>query len=62
MVLRAWLEGGQPDCLRVRILSSIGPDQAPPLAVSTPEAVHEAVQSWLEQLLIRPDDVPVTPG
>ncbi|MGW0809047.1 hypothetical protein [Nonomuraea sp. NPDC002799] len=60
LVLRAWLEGGQPDRLRVRVLSSIGQDQAPPLAVTSPEAVHAAVQSWLEQLLNRPDDVSVT--
>jgi hypothetical protein len=62
MVLRAWLEGGQPDNLRVRVLSSIGPNQAQPLAVTSPEAVHAAVQNWLEQLLTRPDDVSVTPG
>lgn len=50
MVLRAWLEDGNPECLRVRILSSIGPRQSTPLAVSSPEAVHAAVQSWLEAL------------
>jgi hypothetical protein len=61
MVLRAWLEGGRPDCLRVRILSSIGADQATSLAATTPEAVHAAVQSWLEALRNRPDDVSVTP-
>ncbi len=61
MVLRAWLEGGRPDDLRVRILSSIGPNQATPVAVTTPAAVHEAVQRWLEELRNRPDDVSVTP-
>ncbi|WP_199565681.1 hypothetical protein [Spongiactinospora rosea] len=62
MVLRAWLEGGRPDRLRVRILSSIGPDQSPPLAATSPEEVHAAVQNWLEQLWSGNDDVPVTPG
>jgi hypothetical protein len=62
MVLRAWLEGGKPDRLRVRILSTIGSEAATPLAVTTAEAVHAAVQSWLEDLRSRPDDVPVTPG
>jgi len=50
MVLRAWLEGGEPDCLRVRILSTIGTNQAAPLAVTSVAAVHAAVQSWLEEL------------
>lgn len=61
MVLRAWLEGGSPDGLRVRILSTIGQKQATQVAVSSPEAVHAAVQSWLEELRNRPDDVSVTP-
>jgi len=50
MVLRAWLEGGEPSGLRVRIFSTIGTNQAAPLAVTSPEGVHAAVQSWLEQL------------
>jgi hypothetical protein len=50
MVLRAWLEGGEPSGLRVRILSTIGTNHAIPLAVTSPEAVHAAVQSWLEEL------------
>jgi hypothetical protein len=61
MVLRAWLEGNKPENLRVRILSSIGGDQATPVAVTSPEAVHAAVQSWLETLRNSPDDVSVTP-
>lgn len=61
MVLRAWLEGGSPDDLRVRILYTIGPDQARPIAATSPEAVHAAVQRWLEELRNRPDDVSVTP-
>jgi hypothetical protein len=60
MVLRAWLESGRTDCLRVRVLSSIGQDQAIPIAVTTPEAVLAAVQNWLEALRNWPDDVPVT--
>jgi hypothetical protein len=51
MVLRAWLEGGKPDALRVRILSTIGSQQATPQAVASIGAVHAAVQSWLEELL-----------
>lgn len=51
MVLRAWLEGGKPDALRVRILSAIGSQQATPQAVTSTGAVHAAVQSWLEELL-----------
>jgi len=54
MVLRAWLEGCQPDGLRVRILSTIDQDQAAPIAVSSPEAVCAAVQNWLEELENRP--------
>lgn len=50
MVLRAWLEGGKPDALRVRILSTIGSQQATPHAVTSTSAVHAAVQSWLEEL------------
>ena len=51
LVLRAWLEGGKPDGLRVRILSTIGSQQATPQAVASIGAVHAAVQSWLEELL-----------
>ncbi|WP_285481188.1 hypothetical protein [Amycolatopsis sp. NBRC 101858] len=50
MVLRAWLEGGEPDALRVRILSTIGTTEARQLAVTSPEAVLEAVRNWLEDL------------
>jgi hypothetical protein len=61
MVLRAWLEGGQPDRLRVRIFSAVGSRRAPPAAATSAPAVHEAVEDWLAQLRNRPDDVPVTP-
>jgi hypothetical protein len=50
MVLRAWLEGGEPGALRVRILSTVGTHEAKPLAATSPEAVHAAVQNWLEEL------------
>ena len=50
MVLRAWLEDGQPDGLRVRIFSMIGSQQAKPLSASSAQAVHAAVQAWLENL------------
>lgn len=50
MVLRAWLEGGEPGALRVRILSTIGTDEAKPVAVTSRAAVHAAVQSWLDEL------------
>lgn len=50
MVLRAWLEGGDPDALRVRIFCTIGTGDARTVAVTSPEAVHEAVQSWLDEL------------
>lgn len=50
MVLRAWLEGGEPGALRVRILSTVGTDEAKPVAVTSREAVHAAVQSWLDEL------------
>lgn len=50
MLLRAWLEGGEGGGLRVRIFSTIGTNQATPRAVTSPEAVHAAVQSWLEEL------------
>jgi hypothetical protein len=57
MVLRAWLEDGRLDRLRVRIFSTIGAQQAAPLAVSSAGAVHDAVQDWLTRLLhSRPDD------
>lgn len=61
MVMRAWLEGGRPDRLRVRIFSSIGSQQAPATAASSAGAVHAAVEDWLNKLQSRPDDVPVTP-
>ncbi|MGW5720023.1 hypothetical protein ACWEVP_27915 [Amycolatopsis sp. NPDC003865] len=50
MVLRAWLEGGRPGELRVRILSTVGTAEAKPLAVTSAEAVLAAVQSWLDEL------------
>ncbi|HEX6354185.1 hypothetical protein [Actinophytocola sp.] len=50
MVLRAWLEDGQPDRLRVRIFSTIGSQQAKPLSASSAGAVLAAVQAWLENL------------
>jgi hypothetical protein len=61
MVLRAWLESGRPDRLRVRIFSSIGSRKLPPSAASSAGAVHAAVEDWLTQLQNRSDDVPVTP-
>ncbi|HEX6341171.1 hypothetical protein [Umezawaea sp.] len=61
MIMRAWLEDGRPDRLRVRILSSVGSRQAPPTAVSSEHAVHAAVDDWLRTLRTRPDNVPVTP-
>jgi len=50
MVLRAWLEGGEPGALRVRVFSTVGTNAAKTLAVTSPEAVHAAVQNWLEEL------------
>ncbi|UOX92733.1 hypothetical protein MUY14_19680 [Amycolatopsis sp. FBCC-B4732] len=50
MVLRAWLEGGDPGALRVRVLSTIGTDEARPVAVTSREAVQAAVQNWLDEL------------
>jgi hypothetical protein len=50
MLLRAWLEGGEPAGLRVRIFSTIGTNGAVPLAVTSPEAVLAAVRTWLEAL------------
>ncbi|VVJ18047.1 Uncharacterised protein [Amycolatopsis camponoti] len=50
MVIRAWLEGGEPDALRVRILSTIGTTEAKPLAVTSPEAVLAAVRNWLDEV------------
>lgn len=50
LVIRAWLEGGEPGALRVRILSTIGTTEAKPLAVTSPEAVLAAVQRWLDEL------------
>ncbi|WP_097320485.1 hypothetical protein [Paractinoplanes atraurantiacus] len=61
MVLRAWLEGGRADDLRVRILATIGPDLTASTAVSAPEAVHEAVRIWLEELRNSPNDESTTP-
>ena len=61
MVLRAWLEGGQPEDLRVRILSTIGFDLMTSTATSSPEAVHDAVRMWLEELRNRPNDESTTP-
>ncbi|MFK0246933.1 hypothetical protein ACIQUM_19715 [Amycolatopsis azurea] len=50
MVLRAWLEGGKPQALRVRVIFTVGTNDARSLVVSSPEAVHTAVQNWLEEL------------
>ncbi|MGW4523917.1 hypothetical protein [Amycolatopsis sp. NPDC004378] len=50
MVLRAWLEGGDPDALRVRVLCTIGTHEAERLAVTSAEEVLAAVQRWLEAL------------
>jgi hypothetical protein len=51
LILRAWVEDGQSDRLRVRILHSIGPDKASPIAVTAVADVHAAVQAWLDELL-----------
>jgi hypothetical protein len=61
MVLRAWLEDGRPDRLRVRIVSSIGSRHATPAAATSAQAVHAAVEAWLTQLRSRPDDAALTP-
>ena len=50
MVLRAWLEDGEPGALRIRILSTVGTKQATSLAVTSTDAAHAVVQSWLEEL------------
>jgi hypothetical protein len=50
MLLRAWLEGGEPTGLRVRVFSTIGTNEATPLAVTSTEAVLAVVRSWLEEL------------
>jgi hypothetical protein len=51
MILRVWVEGGQLDGLRVRILRTIGQHQAPPVAVSGVDDVHAVVQAWFDELL-----------
>ena len=50
MVLRAWLEDGKPDRLRVRVFSTVGPGQAQPFVVTSAAAVHAVVQRWLDEL------------
>ena len=61
MVLRAWLEDGRPDRLRVRGFATVGPGEVQPWVVTSAAAVHAAVQSWLEELGARPGDVPAPP-
>jgi hypothetical protein len=55
LILRLWVEGGRSDSLRVRILRTFGLRQATPLAVSTVDGVHTAVQAWLDELLLGSD-------
>lgn len=50
MVLRAWLEDGRPDRLRVRIMSTLGTHHVPPFAVTSTGAVQAAVLDWLTEL------------
>ncbi|OLF10199.1 hypothetical protein BLA60_17305 [Actinophytocola xinjiangensis] len=50
LIVRAWLEDGRPDRLRVRILSTVGGQPAPPLAASSVEAVQTAVREFLTRL------------
>lgn len=50
MVLRAWLEDGKPDRLRVRVFSTVGRGQVQPFVVTSAAAVHAVVQSWLDDL------------
>lgn len=51
LILRVWLEGDRPDNFRARVFRTIGPYQAPPLALSAADDVRSAVQEWLDELL-----------
>lgn len=50
LIVRAWLENGRPDRLRVRILSTVGGHPSAPLAASSVEAVQAAVLDFLGRL------------
>ncbi|WP_406631322.1 hypothetical protein [Amycolatopsis sp. WGS_07] len=50
LILRVWAEG-EPGAFRARILRTTGAEAAPPLAASTADEVHAAVQAWLDTLL-----------
>ncbi len=50
LILRVWVEGGRTDSFRARILRTVGMRQAPPLAMSTVDEVHTAIQEWLDEL------------
>ena len=54
LVLRAWLEPGQPGGLRVRITRVIDSAEPQLLAAATVEGVCAAVRAWLEALLQAP--------
>jgi hypothetical protein len=54
LILRVWVEDGQPDRLRARILRVTGPDPASPIAVTSVDDVLSAVRGWLEEV-VNPD-------
>jgi hypothetical protein len=51
LILRVWVEDGQPDRLRARILRLAGPDRASPIAVTSIDEVLSVVRGWLEEVL-----------
>jgi hypothetical protein len=51
LILRVWVEDGQSNRLRARILRVAGQDRASPIAVTSVDDVLSAVRSWLEDIL-----------
>ncbi|CAL9603991.1 hypothetical protein [Streptomyces sp. enrichment culture] len=53
LVLRVWLEDGEADRFRARIIRSVDGEQGASAAASGTEAVLSAVRIWLDEVLER---------
>lgn len=53
LVLRVWLEDGEADRFRARIIRSVDGEREASAAASGSEAVLSAVRIWLDEVLER---------
>jgi hypothetical protein len=51
LILRAWIEAGEAERLRVRVTQAVGPTNFPDTAAETIEDTCALVRHWLDGLL-----------